>query len=83
MNDVELVRADIFRVGDRVQYTEHAYEAGLVVRGTKRPTTGVVVGFSKSPYSVRVRLDGQKTSSSYSAAFWERPGRPAPEKAEL
>ena len=63
-----------FRVGQRVRMTPHAIDANLA-RGTWRgkpmPTTGVVVGLSRSPLGVVVRRDGRKLAGHYHVAFWE------------
>lgn len=67
------------KVGDRVRFTQHAYDNGLVQRGTRRPTTGVVTRVDGWGWTVYVRKDGQKTTSGYHPNFWEpddtRPAR--------
>ena len=55
-------------VGQRVQLTALARQAGLGRRGSG---VGVVEGVSRSGVLVRVREDGRKTASNYRADYWE------------
>lgn len=62
-----------FRVGQRVEMTDEARRAGLVItwRG-KTVTTGKVVAVStESRLGVKVLRDGLKTPGWYHSAFWK------------
>jgi hypothetical protein len=66
----------LFKVGDRVEWS-------TLWRNTLqwgRSDRGVVTGVSRNGTLVVVRKDGQSTSMTYSAAFWqlEKPKPPAP-----
>lgn len=56
-----------FRKGDKVEMTE---EGVRVLWKPGKVRTGVVVGDPRRPELVRVRKDGQKAASTYSARFW-------------
>ncbi len=64
-----------FHIGQRVQLTAAARQAGL---GKRSGDLGVVEALSRSGVLVRVREDGRKTASNYRADYWE----PVPEAQE-
>ncbi len=57
-----------FHIGQRVQLTARARQAGL---GKRSGDLGVVVAVSRSGLLLRVREDGRKSASNYRADYWE------------
>ena len=59
-----------FKVGMRVRASQHGIECGIF-RRSSRPRAGAVVGSSRTPHCVRIRLDGRKNPSSFHQDFFE------------
>lgn len=65
-----------FHIGQRVRYTKHAYDQGLIHkgdtwRGQPVPTEGVVAGFGASGLTLYVHRDNRKVAERYYVGFWE------------
>ena len=60
---------ELFSIGDRVQLTAKAFKENV---GVGQSTTGIVIGFAKKPYSLRVRSNGYKSPVTYYMDFWEK-----------
>ena len=61
-------------IGGRVRPTLEARKVGVA----SRFTGGVIVGWGKHKWMVRVRGDGWKTASRYHVDFWEPLADPQP-----
>jgi len=57
-----------FKIGDRVRATQAAVERFWW--GHAR--SGTVVGLTRDPNCINVKMDGLKTPAVYSKTFWER-----------
>lgn len=58
---------DMFRKGDRVRMT-----LACPRKATDVTEHGIVVGFGRLPWFVRVRRDGVKHAERFHVHFWER-----------
>lgn len=65
-----------FPVGTRVVMTNRAISARL--EGRSRVMTGVVVGYARSRYLIRVLKDGYKQPNVYHESFWSPVKQPTP-----
>jgi hypothetical protein len=59
---------EMFRIGMRVRLTE---EGAARMPAASASPRGVVTGFSKSPYEVRIARDGRATPERFPAECWE------------
>jgi hypothetical protein len=57
-----------YRKGDRVVMTEDGIRNRL--NGTKNSRTGVIVGFSRDKFYLRIKRDGYKDIGTYHPRFW-------------
>lgn len=57
-------------IGATVRLTAHAIEHRISVRGGRKVTTGVLIGWGNHKWTVKVRPHGRKTVSSYHVRFW-------------
>jgi hypothetical protein len=64
--DLSAARLRKAGVGARVETTPKAIANGLV----KSKVYGVITGWGKHRWDVRVRKDGNTTTSTYHATFW-------------
>jgi hypothetical protein len=63
---------DIFQRGKQVESTEAAKKQGVV----RESCRGIVKGFGRQPYMIRVQILGRKSSIAYHMKFWRIVSRP-------